>query len=179
MEKKRKREDEDLPKFSSVKYDVVADKQLQDKRYEREQASYSESNSRPATVSSTFDAFQRMAAGLDSRTISQKLADPNRPTWEQYKKVNEDKLDLVNTDVRQMAEYRAQLDRERDKLLKQRRSESVPILSDSENSDEESTGSEKKKKKKNKKRKKEKKTKKHKKKQKKESKSDSDSSDTE
>lgn len=59
-----------------------------------------------------------MAAGLESRTIADKLADPNRPTWEQYKKENEDKLDLVGVEVRNMVEYRAQLDKEREKRLK-------------------------------------------------------------
>lgn len=38
-----------------------------------------------APVSSTFDAFQRMAAGLEGRTVSDKINDPNRPTWEQVR----------------------------------------------------------------------------------------------
>ena len=38
--------------------------------------------------------------GQEERTIAQKLADSNRPTWEQYKKDNEDKLNLEKTDVR-------------------------------------------------------------------------------
>lgn len=75
-------------------------------------------------MSSTFDAFQRMAAGLEGRTIADKLADPNRPTWEQYKKENEDKLDLVGAEVRNMVEYRAQLDKEREKRLLTAKSQS-------------------------------------------------------
>jgi hypothetical protein len=31
-----------------------------------------------------------MAAGLEGRTLAEKIADPNRPTWEEYKKVNEE-----------------------------------------------------------------------------------------
>ncbi len=75
-------------------------------------------------MSSTFDAFQRMAAGLEGRTIADKLADPNRPTWEQYKKENEDKLDLVGVEVRNMVEYRAQLDKERERRLLTAKSQS-------------------------------------------------------
>jgi hypothetical protein len=52
---------------------------------------------------------------LESRTLAEKIADPNRPTWEEYKKVNEDKLDLVGGEMRKMIEYRAELDREREK----------------------------------------------------------------
>ena len=75
-------------------------------------------------MSSTFDAFQRMAAGLEGRTIADKLADPNRPTWEQYKKENEDKLDLVGVEVRNMVEYRSQLDKERERRLLTAKSQS-------------------------------------------------------
>jgi hypothetical protein len=73
--------------------------------------------SKSAPVSSTFDAFQRLAAGLEGRKIGDKIADPNRPTWEQYKKDNEEKLDLVGKDMRSMIEYRAELDRERERRL--------------------------------------------------------------
>ena len=65
-----------------------------------------------------------MAAGLEGRTIADKLADPNRPTWEQYKKENEDKLDLVGAEVRNMVEYRAQLDKERERRLLTAKSQS-------------------------------------------------------
>jgi len=33
-----------------------------------------------------------MEAGVDGRTIADKIANPNRPTWESYKKENEDKV---------------------------------------------------------------------------------------
>jgi hypothetical protein len=71
----------------------------------------------PQATSSTFDAFQRMAAGKEARTIADKLADTNRPTWEQYKNENEDKLDLHGMEVRKMVEYRRELDRERERKL--------------------------------------------------------------
>ena len=67
-------------------------------RYEREgKPNTGSSSSVQSAASSTFDAFQRMAAGLDSRTLADKMNDPNRPTWEQYKKDNEDKLDMAGT----------------------------------------------------------------------------------
>ena len=37
-------------------------------------------------MSSTFDALVRMEAGIDGRTLAEKMADTNRPSWEQYKK---------------------------------------------------------------------------------------------
>merc|ERR1719506_29726 len=55
--------------------------------------------------------------GQQERTIAQKLADSNRPTWEQYKKDNHDQLNLEGVDVKKMAAYRAQLDKDRDKRL--------------------------------------------------------------
>merc|ERR1719453_721832 len=69
-------------------------------------------------MSSTFDALIRMEAGLDGRTLAEKMQDQNRPTWEQYKKDNEDKLDLVSGEAKKMAEYRQQLDKEREDRLK-------------------------------------------------------------
>ena len=57
-------------------------------------------------MSSTFDALVRMEAGVDGRTLAEKMADTNRPSWEQYKKDNEDKLDLVSGEAKKMAEYR-------------------------------------------------------------------------
>ena len=67
--------------------------------------------------SNTYDAFMRLAAGLEPRTLSDKINDPNRPTWEKYKKDNEDKLSNTTGDLKKMAEYRAELDREREKRL--------------------------------------------------------------
>ena len=100
---------------SGVNYSAVSDKPHEDKRYLREKQTPVVSST---AVSSTFSAFQRMAAGLEGRKIADKIADPNRPTWEQYKRENEDKLDLVGADVRKMVEYRAELDKERDRKLK-------------------------------------------------------------
>jgi hypothetical protein len=70
--------------------------------------------------SSTMDALNRMAAGLGSRTIADNINNPNRPTWEQYKKENEDKLKISGQGERDMAEYRKQLDLERDRKLARR-----------------------------------------------------------
>ena len=104
---------------------ALVDRQVGDVRYERDRAQKLETQekgvaalkeSRPA-VSATFDAFQRMAAGLEGRSIADKINDSNRPTWEQYKKDNEDKLNLVGNEVKKMAEYRVELDKERDRKL--------------------------------------------------------------
>lgn len=80
-----------------MNYDALSDKRVDDRRHEREKA-YKEqqaarvaesqkSGSAGGSTSSTFDAFQRMATGKEGRTLAEKIADPNRPTWEQYKKV--------------------------------------------------------------------------------------------
>ena len=111
------------PKGGLVNYDLVVDRPASDKRFIREQSYRSQttsgSSSSSGPVTSTFDAFKRMAAGLESRTLSDRLADnANRPTWEQYKKDNESKLDLVGGEARKMIEYRAQLDMERERKLK-------------------------------------------------------------
>ena len=71
----------------------------------------------PQTASSAFEAIRRVATGKEARTIAEKLADPHRPTWEQYKKENEDKLGFVGGEVKKMVEYRVELDREREKKL--------------------------------------------------------------
>ncbi len=141
-----------FPKLhTGVNYDTVMDRQVGDKRFEREKAYKGITLSLGATssskpISSTFDAFQRMAAGLEGRSVADKLSDPNRPTWEQYKKENEQKLDLSGGEVRKMVEYRAQLDQERDRRLKDRKRELFV-----EYSDDESKGSGRKKSKKHKK----------------------------
>ena len=96
-------------------------------------------NLKPSIKSSTFDAFMRMQAGLDGRKLADKIADTNRPTWEQYKKDNEDKLDGIAGDTKKMVEYREQLDNERELRLKAgrdklKRSE-MDSSSDSDDSD--------------------------------------------
>lgn len=68
-------------------------------------------------MSSQMEAVMRVMTGQQERTIAQKLADSNRPTWEQYKKDNHDKLNLEGVDTKKMAEYRAQLDKDRDRRL--------------------------------------------------------------
>jgi len=80
--------------------------------------------------------------------------DPNRITWEQYKKENEEKLDLVGDDVRKMVEYRAQLDRDREERLRNGAKRSSGVVDSSDSSDQSysnsSDGSDDKKHKKNK-----------------------------
>lgn len=82
--------------------------------------------------SNTYDALIRLAAGLEPRTLSDKINDPNRPSWEKYKKDNEDKLNNTTGDLKKMAEYRAELDREREKRLSGKKNVSD---SSSDNSD--------------------------------------------
>jgi hypothetical protein len=71
----------------------------------------------PERMSSQMQAVVRLLAGQEERTIAEKLADSNRPTWEQYKKDNEDKLNLEAVDTKKMDDYRRTLDAERDQLL--------------------------------------------------------------
>jgi len=66
------------------------------------------------------DSVMRLMTGQQERGIRDKLNDSNRPTWEQYKKDNADKLDLTGKDEREMEEYRRQLDREREERLRGR-----------------------------------------------------------
>jgi hypothetical protein len=89
-------------KSGGVNYEAISDKRIDDKRHEREKAykeaqlaasaakssdSSSSSQGGAGATSSTLDALQRMASGKEGRTLAEKIADPNRPTWEQYKKV--------------------------------------------------------------------------------------------
>ncbi|KAJ8508988.1 hypothetical protein ON010_g18817 [Phytophthora cinnamomi] len=62
------------------------------------------------------DAFMRMVTGKEERTIADRISDPNRPTWEQYKKENADKLDLNDNGEKEMKEYRKKLDAAREKV---------------------------------------------------------------
>ena len=70
-----------------------------------------------ARPSAQLDAVMRLMTGREERTIAEKLADSNRPTWEQYKKDNKDKLNLDGLDQKEMEAYRKQLDEERDKRM--------------------------------------------------------------
>ena len=71
----------------------------------------------PPAMSSQMQAVMRVMTGQAERTIAQKLADSNRPTWEQYKKDNEDKLNIEGIDQKKMDEYRKQLDADRESKL--------------------------------------------------------------
>mmetsp|Transcript_1446 Transcript_1446/g.1943 ORF Transcript_1446/g.1943 Transcript_1446/m.1943 type:complete len:186 (-) Transcript_1446:427-984(-) len=71
----------------------------------------------PPKVSSQMEAVMRVMMGKEERTIAEKMADANRPTWEQYKKDNEDKLNLSGADQKKMEEYRRELDEERERIL--------------------------------------------------------------
>lgn len=75
------------------------------------------SNVAAAPQSATMDAFMRMMTGKEERTIADRISDPNRPTWEQYKKENADRLDLSGNGEREMKEYRKKLDAAREKAL--------------------------------------------------------------
>lgn len=142
-------------RVGGVDYSSLTDKQTGDKRYERERAAFTEPQAGgQAPVSATFDAFQRMAAGLEGRSIADKINDSNRPTWEQYKKDNEDKLNLVGNEVKKMADYRAELDKERDRKLSMgsKHGKKSSAISDSESDDDSDRSEKKTKKKKDKKR---------------------------
>jgi hypothetical protein len=62
------------------------------------------------------DAVMRMLTGKEERTIADRISDPNRPTWEQYKKENADKLDLTDDGAKEMRQYRKKLDAAREKV---------------------------------------------------------------
>jgi hypothetical protein len=124
-------EDSGFARGSGVNYSKVADRHVDDKRYEKHRpapapamAESSSTTTPPpgsaapvAKVSAQMDAVMRLMAGMEERTLSEKMADSNRPTWEQYKKDNEDKLDIVGVDQKKMDAYRRELDEQRDKIL--------------------------------------------------------------
>mmetsp|Transcript_18957 Transcript_18957/g.43204 ORF Transcript_18957/g.43204 Transcript_18957/m.43204 type:complete len:225 (-) Transcript_18957:340-1014(-) len=161
MGKKRKSREYDADgeatKISLVKYDQILDKPAEDKRYERERTATQQppsamgtgapsppavgngSQDLPASaMSSSMDAVMRLMTGREDRTLAQKLADSNRPTWEQYKKDNEDKLNLEGADAKKMAEYREELDKERDKLLSKGRGRRRDWSGDDDSDDDDS-----------------------------------------
>ncbi|GAB9468898.1 Beta-glucosidase 30 [Globisporangium polare] len=137
MSRKARSKDEDfgLKKSSGVNYGQVLDRQIDDDRFERQrairvgaapapaapQASSSGGVKKPPAQSATMDAFMRMVTGKEERTIADRISDPNRPTWEQYKKENADKLDLFSgNEEKEMIEYRKKLDAAREKALARR-----------------------------------------------------------
>lgn len=139
---KRRRRDRDraddddagITRGSGIDYSKVADRHVDDNRYEFQKQARSTPSTATADagptaaagtsaaaakpkVSSQMVAVMRLMAGMEERTISEKLADSNRPTWEQYKKDNADKLDIVGLDQKKMDAYRKELDDQRDTLL--------------------------------------------------------------
>ncbi|KAJ8610483.1 hypothetical protein CTAYLR_007781 [Chrysophaeum taylorii] len=73
----------------------------------------------PGPRSATFDAFMRLQTGQPERTIADRINDKSRPTWEQYKKDNEHRFDAA--DLKQMLEYRRELDASREAALKDKK----------------------------------------------------------
>lgn len=51
------------------------------------------------------------------RTIAEKFADSNRPTWEQYKTEHHDKLNVDLVDAQLQEQYRRELERDREKRM--------------------------------------------------------------
>lgn len=90
-------------------------------------------------TSSQMDAVMRIMTGQGERTVAQKLADTNRPTWEQYKKDNEDKLDIVGQDKKQMEAYRKELDADRDKWLQRGLNHGAKAKNDEDSTDDDSS----------------------------------------
>lgn len=159
--KERQRELRELEgtKGCGIKYDVVYDRHKDDQRYERE-LEHKEKLKKEGVIappaastnpladgskpSATFDALLRMETGRPERTIAEKINDPNRPTWEDYKVSKADKLDLAGMDQRKMLEYRKKLDEEREARLNKNKKRKKR----DDSSDDESQRSKKKKKKK-------------------------------
>jgi hypothetical protein len=150
--------DDGSKRLGGVDFSALSDRQVGDKRYERDRAQKLETQERgvaclneaPPASSATFDAFKRMAAGLEGRSIADKINDSNRPTWEQYKKDNEDKLNLAGNEVKKMAQYRIELDKERDRKLKMgsnngKKSSAIDSESEEDSSDHDEKKSKKKK----------------------------------
>ncbi|KAJ0409022.1 hypothetical protein ATCC90586_005206 [Pythium insidiosum] len=107
---------------SGVDYSQLSDRQIEDERFERQRALRAGTVAAPVPVavkpgvqSATMDAFMRLMTGKEERTIADRIADPNRPTWEQYKRENADKLDLSGNGEKEMLEYRKKLDAAREK----------------------------------------------------------------
>jgi hypothetical protein len=124
--RRKDHDDDDVVRGSGVNYSKVTDRHVDDDRYEKHRNSSTEAamsneptdaSKNEAKVSAQMAAVMRVMAGQGERTIAEKLADSNRPTWEQYKKDNEDKLNIAGLDQKKMEEYRKQLDEQREKLL--------------------------------------------------------------
>ena len=139
---KRSKTDDGFKIISSVDYTLISDKVIEGARYEREKSYKKTDTVLPASNSSaTFDAFKRLTTGQESKTVAEKLTDVNRPTWEQYKKANEDKLDLVGVDQRKMIQYRKELDLNREKLMSGNSKSKTNAIAESDDSDSSSSSS--------------------------------------
>ena len=133
--KKRHKSDDGFKTISSVNYSLISDKVIEGARFEREKSSKKTDSILPlSNVSSTFDAFRRLTTGQESRTVADKLSDASRPTWEQYKKDNEDKLDMIGVDQRKMNQYRKELDLNRERLMTGNSKSRTNAISDSDDS---------------------------------------------
>ncbi|GMH59281.1 hypothetical protein TrVE_jg13137 [Triparma verrucosa] len=128
--RKKKRSDDGFKRGTGVNYSQIANRHIDDARHERPQAGMTKNPSTgvanpvaaaapaaPTGKSAGMDAVYRLMSGQQERGIRDKLDDPNRPTWEKYKKDNADKLDLVGEDKRKMEEYRRDLDKAREERL--------------------------------------------------------------
>jgi hypothetical protein len=121
--------DENFPKKRSlVDYSKISDRHVDDARYEKQRQQAAAASSSPSSMavalpvgatkmSSQMQAVVRLMTGKEERTIAEKIADSNRPTWEQYKKDNQDKFEFAGLDQKKMEEYRRELDKEREKIL--------------------------------------------------------------
>lgn len=119
-------QDETFPKKRSlVDYSKITDRHVDDARYEKQRQQGAATSSSPssmvavppAKMSSQMQAVVRLMTGKEERTIAEKIADSNRPTWDQYKKDNQDKFEFAGLDQKKMEEYRRELDKEREKIL--------------------------------------------------------------
>jgi len=164
-ERQRELRDDGFSKGVGVKYETVHNRHVDDNRFERElefkkklqedSKKMEESTDGPKQPSATYDAFMRMATGKQERTIADKIADSNRPTWEEYKVEHEDKLDMAGAELKKMVEYRKELDANREKMLREaeaRRDErKQEVLDKQEESDDSASDSRPKKRKKDRK----------------------------
>jgi hypothetical protein len=148
--------DETFPnKRSLVDYSKITDRHVDDARYEKQRQQGAATSSSPssmvaapsAKMSSQMQAVVRLMTGKEERTIAEKIADSNRPTWDQYKKDNQDKFEFAGLDKKKMEEYRRELDKEREKILSRgvnRASKKKESSDGSESSESEDTRSKKK-----------------------------------
>ena len=120
MSSKRPRPSDGFKRGTGVDYTKVSNRHVDDDRHERPQAGMTKNPStgvsngvggggsaprqpgqaNGAGSSAAMDSVMRLMTGQQERGIRDKLNDSNRPTWDQYKKDNKDKLDLAGEDKR-------------------------------------------------------------------------------